>query len=122
MCREQRIHFTRPLDGQRFTGDEAFVHPTQAAQTNTVLLAAKLRAFLESEDGQLNAQLGIELLNQQSTKTPCELSLDRQALDELLFTRMQNGVREFLNELATVRHELPENEPVHVLLAGNGSH
>lgn len=121
VCREQRIHFTRPLDGQRFTGDEAFVHPTQAAQTNTVLLAAKLRAFLESEDGQLNAQLGIELLNQQSTKTPCELSLDRQALDELLFTRMQNGVREFLNELATVRHELPENVPVHVLLAGNGS-
>jgi hypothetical protein len=121
VCREQRIHFTRPLDGQRFTGDEAFVHPTQAAQTNTVLLAAKLRAFLESEDGQLDAQLSIELLNQQSTKTRCELSLDRQALDELLFTRMQNGVREFLTELATVRHELPENVPVHVLLAGNGS-
>lgn len=121
VCREQRIHFTRPLDGQRFTGDEAFVHPTQAAQTNTVLLAAKLRAFLESEDGQLDAQLGIELLNQQGVKTRCELSLDRQALDQLLFTRMQNGVREFLTELATVRHELPENEPVHVLLAGNGS-
>lgn len=121
VCREHRIHFTRPLDGERFTGDEAFVHTTQAAQTNTVLLAAKLRRFLESDDGQLDPQLKIDLLDQQGKKVPCELSLDRDRLDVLLFTRMENGVREFLRELAAVRAELPEDEPVHVLLAGNGS-
>lgn len=121
VCREHRIHFTRPLDGKRFTGDEAFVHTTQAAQTNTVLLAAKLRRFLESDDGQLDPQLKIDLLDQQGKKVPCELSLDRDRLDVLLFTRMENGVREFLRELAAVRAELPEDEPVHVLLAGNGS-
>ena len=121
VCREHRIHFTRPLDGERFTGDEAFVHATQAAQTNTVLLAAKLRRFLESEDGQLDPQLKIDLLNQQGHKVPCELSLDRDKLDALLFTRMENGVRAFLRELAAVRNKLPAGQPVHVLLAGNGS-
>lgn len=121
VCREHRIHFTRPLDGERFTGDEAFVHTTQAAQTNTVLLAAKLRRFLESEDGQLDPQLKIDLLDQRGQKAPCELSLDRDRLDVLLFTRMENGVREFLRELAAVRDELPAGQPVHVLLAGNGS-
>lgn len=121
VCREHRIHFTRPLDGERFTGDEAFVHATQAAQTNTVLLAAKLRRFLESEDGQLDPQLKIDLLDQQGHKVPCELSLDRDKLDALLFTRMENGVRAFLRELAAVRNKLPAGQPVHVLLAGNGS-
>lgn len=121
VCREQKIHFTRPLDGERFTGDEAFVHRTQAAQTNAVLLAAKLRAFLESADGQLDAQLKIDLLDKDGLKQPCEFDLNKAALDQLLFTRMENGVRAFLIELATIRDDLPADQPVHVLLAGNGS-
>lgn len=121
VCREHRIHFTRPLDGERFPGDEAFVHPTQAAQTNTVLLASKLRAFMESDDGRLDPQIKIDLLNVQGRKVPCELSLDQDKLEVLLFTRMERGVREFLWELLAVRGELPEGQPVHVLLAGNGS-
>lgn len=121
VCREQKIHFTCPLDGDRFTGDEAFVHATQAAQTNTVLLAAKLRDFLESADGKLDAQLKIDLLNKDGIKQSCELSLDKEALDQLLFIRMESGVRAFLSELATIRGDLPEGQPVQVLLAGNGS-
>lgn len=121
VCREQKIHFTRPLNGERFTGDESFVHRTQAAQTNTVLLAAKLRGFLESADGRLDAQLKIDLLDKDGNKRSCELYLDRAALDQLLFARMENGVRGFLNELATIRDDLPVGQPVQVLLAGNGS-
>jgi hypothetical protein len=121
VCREQKIHFTRPLDGERFTGDEAFVHATQAAQTNTVLLAAKLRGFLESADGRLDAQLKIDLLDKDGKKKTCELSLDKTALDQLLFARMESGVRAFLTELAAIRGDLPEGQPVQVLLAGNGS-
>lgn len=121
VCREQKIHFTRPLDSERFTGDEAFVHATQAAQTNTVLLAAKLRGFLESTDGRLDAQLKIDLLDKDGNKRSCELSLDRAALDQLLFARMESGVRAFLTELAAIRGDLPEGQPVQVLLAGNGS-
>lgn len=121
VCRDQRIHFTRPLDGEGFTGDEAFVHATQAAQTNTVLLASKLRAFLESADDRLDPQLKIDLLDKDGNKKPCELSLDKVALDQLLLERMEGGVRAFLTELAAIRRDLPEGQPVQVLLAGNGS-
>ena len=121
ICREHKIHFTRPLDGEHFTGDEAFVHRTQAAQTNTVLLAAKLRTFLESAEPWLESQLKIDLLDSEGKKQPCELSLDAEALDQLLFDRMERGVRAFLNELGSIRNELPTGKTVHVLLAGNGS-
>lgn len=121
VCREQKIHFTRPLDGERFTGDEAFVHSTQAAQTNTVLLASKLRGFMESADGRLDAQLKIDLLDKDGSKRACELSLDQMALDVLLFSRMESGVRAFLSELASIQGDLPKDRPVQVLLAGNGS-
>lgn len=121
VCREQRIHFTRPLDGERFTGDEAFVHATQTAQTNTVLLASKLRGFLESDSGRLDAQLKIDLLDKDGNKRACELSLDKAALDQLLFSRMESGVRSFITELLTIREDLPDGQSVQVLLAGNGS-
>lgn len=121
VCRTQKIHFTRPLGESGFTGDEAFVHPTQAAQTNTVLLAAKLRPFMESKEGRLDAQLKIELLDKDGNKKTCELSLDKVALDQLLFQRTEGGVRAFLSELASLREEVPAGQPVHVLLAGNGS-
>lgn len=121
VCRTHKIHFTRPLGEAGFTGDEAFVHPTQAAQTNTVLLAAKLRPFMESKEGRLDAQLKIELLDKDGAKKTCELGLEKDALDQLLFRRMEAGVRAFLSELASLREEVPAGQPVHVLLAGNGS-
>ena len=121
VCREHKIHFTRPLDGERFTGDEAFVHRTQAAQTNKVLLAAKLRTFLESAEPRIEPQLKIDLLDSEGKKQPCELSVDAEALDQLLFERMERGVRAFLNELGCIRNDLPAGQTVHVLLAGNGS-
>lgn len=120
-CRTHKISFTRPLDGERFTGDEAFVQRTQVAQTNTVLLAARLRPFLESPDGALDAQLKIDLLDVNGEKQACEFSLDRDALDQLLATRIERGVRAFLAELAQVQDDFPAGELVHVLLAGNGS-
>ncbi len=121
ICRTQKIHFTRPLGEAGFTGDEAFVHPTQAAQTNTVLLASKLRPFMESNESQIDAQLKIELLDKDGNKKTCELSLDKDALDQLLFRRMEGGVKAFLSELASLREEVPTGQPVHILLAGNGS-
>lgn len=121
VCREHKIHFTRPLDGERFTGEEAFVHRTQAAQTNTVLLAGKLRNFLESAEPRIEPQLKIDLLDSEGKKQPCELSLDAEALDKLLFDSMQRGVRAFLGELAKIRNELPTGQPIQILLAGNGS-
>ncbi|WP_370560310.1 hypothetical protein [Edwardsiella tarda] len=120
VCREYKIHFTRPLDGERFAGDEAFVQPTQAAQTNTVMLASELRAFMEGDDGELQDQLKIKLLDVDGQKRQCELTLDKKNLDQLLTARIDRGLRAFLQELAHVVDQFAD-KTVHVLLAGNGS-
>jgi hypothetical protein len=119
-CREHKIHFTRPLDGERFAGDEAFVQPTQAAQTNTVMLASELRAFMESDDGKLESQLKIKLLDVDGQKKQCELTLDKKSLDQLLEVRIARGLSSFLQELTHVVDQFT-GKTVHVLLAGNGS-
>ncbi|EQB2605052.1 hypothetical protein ACYHQC_004241 [Aeromonas salmonicida] len=120
ICRTHKIHFTRPLDGERFAGDEAFVQPTQAAQTNTVMLASELRPFMESDDGKLESQLKIQLLDVDGQKKQCELILYKKNLDQLLADRIVRGLRAFLQELAHVVDQFT-GKTVHVLLAGNGS-
>jgi hypothetical protein len=121
VLRKNRIQFTRPLDAPAFDGSEAFIAQTQAAQTNTVMLAAKLRPFLEGENPDLPAQLTLDLIDANGNKKPCELALDAQRLDALLADRIRGGVEAFLAELAKLRDELPATAPIHILLAGNGS-
>lgn len=119
VLREHRIQFTLPLAASPFTGSESFIAKTQAAQTNTVMLSAKLRPFLESETHNLHGQIKIDLLDPNGLKKTCELVFDAQKLDALLANRMKEGVLAFLRELARQQSKLPA-APVHVLLAGNG--
>lgn len=121
VLREKRIQFTQPIDAHPFAGSEAFLAPTQAAQTNTVMLAAKLREFMERDKAELTSQIKLELIDANGSKQTCELALDAKALDELLAARMRRGVEAFLSGLARLRPELPGGAPLHVLLAGNGS-
>lgn len=121
VLREKRIQFTQPIDAQPFTGSEAFLTPTQAAQTNTVILASKLRDFLEKDKAELTSQIKLELIDANGNKQTCELGLDAQALDTLLAGRMRRGVEAFLAGLARLRPELPDGVPIQILLAGNGS-
>ncbi len=119
--RAKRIHFTRPLDAQPFPGDESLVQPTQAAQTNTVLLMSSLRTFWESDDGSIEPQRRLELLDADGKKQNVELAIDGQALEAFLRERITQGAELFLRELASAfrEYDVPE---VHVLLAGNASH
>ncbi|MFC4487313.1 hypothetical protein [Tepidiphilus baoligensis] len=120
--RAKRIHFTRPLDAQPFPGDESLVQPTQAAQTNTVLVASRLRNFWEGKDAGFNEpQLKIQLLDANNQKQEVALRLDADALDAYLRTRIRTGVLVFLHELARAFRTLEVPE-VHILLAGNASH
>ena len=122
VLRPARIQFTKPLDAKPFPGSEAFLAPTQAAQTNTVMLAAKLRPFLENDRPNLASQIKLELINADGQKKTCELALDAKLLDALLFDRTHRGVESFLSALAKLRPQLPKNTPIHLLLAGNGCH
>ncbi len=122
VLREKRIQFTKPLDANPFTGSEAFLAPTQAAQTNTVVFAATLRPFLEDEAPKPLTQIKLDLIDADGTSIKqCELKIDAQALNALLESRIRGGVEAFLAELARLRAELPDSAPIHLLLAGNGS-
>lgn len=121
VLRKERIQFTKPLDAHPFAGSEAFLAATQAAQTNTVMLAAKLRPFLEGGKPELVSQIKLDLIDANGNKKACELALDAQALDDLLATRVRLGVEAFLAELARIQEDLPAGAPIQLLLAGNGS-
>ena len=121
--RKHRIQFTQPLDAPAFAGSEAFLARTQAAQTNTVLLAAHLRPFLEGDQAKLS-QCKLELIDPDGQKKSCELSLNADELDAWLQGRIRAGAVAFLAELQRQRSKLPAelaSEPLHILLAGNGS-
>ena len=120
VLRQERIQFTQPIDAQSFPGSEAFLAATQSAQTNTIMLAAKLRSFMEEEIPSLARQLKLELINTNGKKVSCELVLDSEQLDDLLVTKITRGLQAFLAEIAKLKSTLPDH-PIHVLLAGNGS-
>ena len=123
VLRTARIQFTKPLDATPFNGSEAFLANTQAAQTNTVMLAARLRPFLERDksDTAKLGQIKLDLIDADGAKQPCELTFDEAALDELLANKIRGGVLAFLGQLVRLRPKLPATAPVHVLLAGNGA-
>ncbi|MBB1077303.1 hypothetical protein HUU62_23130 [Rhodoferax sp. 4810] len=122
LCRQHQIAFTRPLDADDFPGSEMFLEHTQAAQTNTLILIAKLRPLWEQ--GQLPNSSGVErvaLLNRDGGKVEgCELTLPSAALTEYLENRIAQGVDNFL---AAMRKAFANNPPqqIHILLAGNAS-
>ena len=121
VLRENKIQFTKPMDALGFPGSEPFLAPTQAAQTNVVMLSAKLRPFLESAAPELAPQLKLDLINSAGKKATCELALDAVALDELLKQKIYTGLKSFLYELKKMLPEFPAASEIQLLLAGNGS-
>ncbi len=122
VLRQHRIQFSKPIDAERFSGSEAFLAPTQAAQTNTVLLASKLRPFFESEEPPRLGQIKLDLLDANGQKKACELTVPDEELEAFLLQRIGAGVRAFLHEIARLLPKFGAGErPIHVLLAGNAS-
>ncbi|MFW9605147.1 MAG: hypothetical protein ACMV0I_01040, partial [Pseudomonas sp.] len=120
---EKHIQFTKPLDAAPYAGTEAFLSNSQAAQTNSLMLAAKLRPFLESKEGkQVEPHIKLNLLDVNNSSQNCTLITDAEALETWLETRIWNGLVAFLAELARVRSAFPAGAPIHLLLAGNGCH
>lgn len=134
VLRNKHIQISKPMDLDRFPGSEQIVptKPTRAAITNSIMLAGKLRAFMEVADlEQARNTLGedgisIDLIDIAGKPQPCDLQVDVDALDAVLATRMKRGARTFFQELArVVRGEFQvgfaPGQPIQVLLAGNGS-
>ncbi len=121
--RNQRIAVTQPQDASPYPGTEALIAQTQAAQTNTVLLATKLRPFMEADSADhLDSPIRLDLINSQGQKQQTTLTLNKEALDGWLQQRIKQGAVAFLEGLAPLCQEdvWQQAERIHILLAGNG--
>ena len=125
ICRKQKISFTKPLDAEKFIGHEHLIDDSQMAYTNTSLLMAALRPFLEKgqfTDGFAGA-LDIKLLNRQNEVVNCQFTVKQDELLSYLKCRIYQGFVNFFVELKqafTTQHQaLPK--VIHILLAGNAS-
>ena len=142
--RKNRIQFVRPLHCDSFAGSELLLADTQAARANMVMLAAKLRPFMEQaeqmegsadedapkqakfvlrkQDGsteEFPSQVTLDLLDQDGAKQSCTLRIDSDALDKCLATPILNGILKFLAKMKEISDRWLKDVPVHVLLAGN---
>ncbi|MCU4397283.1 hypothetical protein [Acinetobacter junii] len=125
ICRKQKVSFTKPLDAEKFIGHEQLIDDSQMAYTNTSLLMAALRPFLEKgqfTDGFAGA-LDIKLLNRQNEVVNCQFTVKQDELLSYLKSRIYQGFVNFFVELKqafTTQHQaLPK--VIHILLAGNAS-
>ncbi len=121
VCRAKKISFRKPPDELEFPGSEMFLEETQAADTNSLMLASRLRHFWES--GEVINTSGIEkidLLDRDGKKVPCEFSVDYDDLKAFLQERIEKGIHNFFTAL---KKAFAPMLPVHVeiLLAGNSS-
>ncbi len=122
ICRKEKIAFTKPLDAKAFAGSELFLDKTQAAQTNSIMLMAKLRSFWETGEHS-KADTGVErigFLNRDGGKKDCDFTFPIDDLDAYLTERIEEGIENFFMGMkAAFGNTMPEQ--VHILLAGNSS-
>lgn len=121
VCRKNKIAFTKPQDADNFSGSEMFLARTQAAATNSLMLASRLRKFWES--GEETSSTGVEkidLLDRDGKKVPCEFTIPYAELKEFLQNRIEEGIKNFFTKMEKAFAERSAGE-VNVLLAGNAA-
>ncbi len=120
-CRGNKIPFTLPLDAIALTGAEMLIDNTQAAQSNTTMLMAKLRPIWESTDNEINGtELALSLFNHSNELHPCKLAVDPQELRNWLTQRIQQGINNFLIAMKkSFDQQQWQPSEIHVLLGGN---
>jgi hypothetical protein len=125
ICRKQKVSFTKPIDAEKFIGHEQLIDDSQMAYTNTSLLMAALRPFLEKGQfaDDFAGALDIKLLNRQNEIVNCQFTVKQDTLLSYLKNRIYQGFVNFFVELKqafTTQHQaLPK--VIHILLAGNAS-
>lgn len=120
-CRSNKIPFTLPLDAIALTGAEMLIDSTQAAQSNTTMLMAKLRPIWENTQSETNGeQLSLSLFNHANELTACQLHINEQELRDWLKQRIQQGINNFLVAMKkSFDQQQRQPSQIHVLLGGN---
>ncbi|MBE0508496.1 MAG: hypothetical protein IBX50_17550, partial [Marinospirillum sp.] len=122
LCREKKIAFTCPLDGQDFPGSELLLDKTRAAFTNTQMLMTRLRPYWEKREQNSQGIEKIKLINRAGEEVNCELQMPYERLEAFLNQRLTQGVKNFFTALHKAFSEAELSpQKIHVFLAGNAS-
>ena len=122
LCREKKIAFTCPLDGQDFPGSELLLDKTRAAFTNTQMLMSRLRPYWEKRQQNSQGIEKIKLINRMGEDVSCELKMPYERLEAFLNQRLTQGVKNFFTALHKAFSEAQLSpQKIHVFLAGNAS-
>ncbi|MGL4790688.1 MAG: hypothetical protein ACRCW1_04690 [Anaerotignaceae bacterium] len=127
--RTDNITFVMPPECKRFLGSETLISESQEAKLNMAQLMEKLRSFWERREGYEkifeNNTLKVTLFNSVGEqKVNFELAVNSKELDEIIYKRIEKGVRNFFQCLIQA-FNLPQDtddiKMVNILLAGNSS-
>ncbi|OON94454.1 MAG: hypothetical protein ATN31_03300 [Candidatus Epulonipiscioides saccharophilum] len=118
---KKRIQFTRPKDGKRFIGEDAFISNSEEAKRNTVIMINTLRPILENI-GSVKAKTKIVLFDREGFKRKIKFKLKKRDLIKILETRVEIGLNEFFEfiKLTCARFNVYP-EKIHIFLGGNCS-
>lgn len=132
VLRNENITFILPPEIKKFLGSETLLSDSQEAKLNTAQLMEKLRCFWERTDGydinfkenvlkvNLFNVLGEQILN-------VELTVDELELTQIIYNRIEKGVRNFFEGLVQAFKISDQNEDIkdigciNIFLAGNSS-
>lgn len=125
--RSDGITFQLPPECKRFLGSEMLISASQEAKLNMAQLIEKLRAFWERHEGYEKAFeqgiIKVSLFDSDGElMTNYELKIDMKQLDEIIYARIDKGVRNFflgLAEAFNLPHDTNKIDCVNILLAGN---
>lgn len=126
--REDNISFPLPPECKTFPGSESLISDSQEAKLNMRQLMEKLRPFWERDNNYTalyqTGKIVLSLVTRNGEqKLNYELDVNMDALEKLLYKRIELGIANFFECLkATFREKLGNDiQHVHIFLAGNGS-
>lgn len=123
------IPFYKPHDCENFVGSEDLLCDSQEARLNIKQLMEKLRGVWQNDNEEAineieEGKVQILLFTKEGKLEPnFELNVNRQELQTLLYTRIEQGIKNFFTAMmqAFTEADLRDAEGVNIFLAGNSS-
>lgn len=126
---EAGIPFYKPHDCENFVGSEDLLYDSQEARLNIRQLMEKLRGLWQRDDDEAieaieSGTLKALLFTKSGEHIPgFELQVDREELEQLLYDRIQQGVKNFFAAMVQTftKDDLKDAKTLNIFLAGNSS-
>lgn len=126
---EAGIPFYKSHDCENFVGSEDLLYDSQEARLNIRQLMEKLRGLWQRDDDEAieaieSGTLKALLFTKSGEHIPgFELQVDREELEQLLYDRIQQGVKNFFAAMVQTftKDDLKDAKTLNIFLAGNSS-